>query len=471
MSKKKLNKRKKKAALRQKKAKWSRDQEAKRKREAEAKSAHEEATRQLFEGPPLSKPKPLASNSPWLAAKPNKRRLDPNVAALNKRFDEFQAEKDYEARIALFIKTMDEGLMDEENAFHMLTQINQQSLQYGNEGRDRLGSLVALLRERLPDVYEHDAQDYVKWLVSNAFATNRLEDLPQLADDVATIAGQDLETFYDIVHQFAYHSQPVLVARLLRKAYPYLQGKSDNYPYSTAREFPAMAITYEILAYMEQHPTADVTARLLRKRVAYYADGAVNWDNIGKTVDDLNGRANSEWTMADFGVEGKPPSRDFNPDYREMLNIVHFTMQFLRYLRYSEGISYSKGEQAREMIHQYLLRRQACQLEPTKSGKRTPNRKQVTSRQAHHFFVPDAQTLDRYFSNLINSAYPQLYSMATFYQLLPAWLRYLESHHLIDGTQRDQTLDELREMNADVLKTLSRYTSEPALLEETKNAF
>ena len=82
--------------------------------------------------------------------------LDPQVEALNARLEAFEALDDYEEQIALFIQTLDEdGLMDDEMAFDMLSTIDEHSLEHGDH--DRLDALLEKLRERLPEVYAHDA--------------------------------------------------------------------------------------------------------------------------------------------------------------------------------------------------------------------------------------------------------------------------------------------------------------------------
>ena len=55
---------------------------------------------------------------------------DPRVEAWNARYEEFEA-SDYEARIALFNRTLDEpDLMDGEMAFEMLEKLFDQSVEH-----------------------------------------------------------------------------------------------------------------------------------------------------------------------------------------------------------------------------------------------------------------------------------------------------------------------------------------------------
>lgn len=490
MSKKKKNKRQKK----QKKAKQARFQEAKRKREAELnEKARREAMPKPPEPPKPPKPPKLFKSSKSkvkseddlfgsvlksLLGEPdrsNSAPLDPHLAALNKRYDEFEAEKDYEARIALFLKTMDEGLMDEENAFHMLSEINDQSLKYGNEGRERVNSLIALLRERLPDIYEEDSPYYLTWLATNAFSTNKLDSLADIADQVAKIAGKDLEYFQHIVSQFAYYDQLPLVVHMMRQGFPYVKEKADQYFYNVVGEFAAKAIIYEILAYIETNPTGDITDPLLRERILYYQQDDFEWDKIGQMLEHVSGQASYQWTLTDFGLQKDPSGAKYDFDAHNRLSLFHFTMEFVHYLHKTEGISSSKGQQAQDAIKNYLLKRQEGKLKPTpniferpKRGKQKRKRKKRTH-EHDHFFVPDRKTLDYYFTDLMNEDRPQIYSIVSTYETLPAWLCYLELHNLIDSERRGQALDELAGMKIHLLKKLDEYTTDFALLKNTKN--
>ena len=481
MSKKKKNKRQK----NQKKAQQARFQEAKRKREAEMK---EKARREAMPKPPkppkppklpkLKADDPLVSTFQSLLAKSESSYVapsDPHLAALNRRYNEFEAEREYEARIALFLKTMDEELMDEENAFHMLSQINDQSLKYGHEGRERVNSLVALVRERLPDVYEEDLPYYLGWLSTNAFSTNQLDSLADIADQAATIAGKDLEYFEHIVSQFAYYGQLPLIVRMKHQGFPYLKEEADQYFYDVVGQFAASSTIYEILAYIEKNPTGDIKDPLLRERITYYEQDNVEWKKMGKMLEYVSGQASYQCTLTDFGLQKDPSGAKHHFDRHNRRSLFHFTMGFVHYLHDTEGMSYSKAQQVQHSMQNYLLKRQEDKLKPESSTFERPKpRKRKGKRKTRtykhdNFFVPDRKTLDYYFNDLMNEDKPHIYHIASMYETLPAWLRYLELHNFIDSERRGQALDELAGMKIHLIKKLDEWTNDFALLENTKN--
>jgi hypothetical protein len=90
---------------------------------------------------------------------------DPHADAIYARWEEFQ-EQDYQGQIALFTRSLDEDLIDEESAFEMLNTIYYDSVE--RDERDRFDALARDLRERLPEVYACDASFYLGWQITNA---------------------------------------------------------------------------------------------------------------------------------------------------------------------------------------------------------------------------------------------------------------------------------------------------------------
>jgi hypothetical protein len=49
------------------------------------------------------------------------------------------------------------------------------------------------------------------------------------------------------------------------------------------------------------------------------------------------------------------------------------------------------------------------------------------------------------------------------FEIVPAWLRFLESRGLIDADQHARTLEELRPLHADLLRLMESDDEDPAL--------
>jgi hypothetical protein len=391
---------------------------------------------------------------------------------LNARWKAFEAQ-DYEGQIALFLQTLDEEtLMDDEMAFEMLNIIYYKSVD--RDERERFEGLVDKLRERLPDVYAHDAHYYLDWLITNALATGRLDAIPKLANEIAATAGENIDTFNNVIDQLAYHGQLAVLVEAMRIAWPRVKDADDIVPWGI-QEFAAQAVDYEVFHYLEQHPTPDPQDPELLGNLEFYFE--IDQERFARYLALLTGQVKRRWTMGDF--EFRPPrERSYDPFDEEdeegespdegRQNLYDLSVQFLGYLRREEGVSYTKGELGREQIQRYLLKRHDGELEPRESpfeaaGRRGRRQRKRKSRKPRHVLCPDRGTLDRYLGGLLNFINPQRYKAAATLELVPAWLRFLASRQLVDAEERSKTMLDLRGLDTELLKVWEGYSADPAL--------
>src|SRR5215210_6501231 len=131
---------------------------------------------------------------------PPARPLDPRADAIYARWEEFQ-QQDYEGQIALFTRSLDEDLIDDESAFEMLNTIYYDSVE--RDQRDRFDALARDLRDRLPEVYAYDASFYLGWQITNALVAGRMDAIPALAIEMAATAGKHLDQFMEVINMLA----------------------------------------------------------------------------------------------------------------------------------------------------------------------------------------------------------------------------------------------------------------------------
>jgi hypothetical protein len=400
--------------------------------------------------------------------------------AFDRRWEEFK-KQDYEGKITLFIKTLDEvELMDEEMAFEMLNQIYGKAVEQND--RDRFESLVAMLRERLPDVYNKDIHYYLDWSITNALAADRIDKIPALARELAKTAGEEIDLFSSVVDQLAYHDQLSTVVEMIRIAWPLVKESDDIVPWGIDR-FAGEAVNYEVFNYLEHHSSPDARPdagdpELLERLEPYIK---LNRKRLERYMAHLVGQVNREWKMEDFELKRRlrKPSDDFDEESGKdrasetgEQNLYFLTVEFLRYLKHEEGVSYTKGELARKHIQRYILERHAGELGPKESMLESRLRSRVSNKKekrkpkppiSDHLLCPDRETLDRYLAGLPNLINPQNYKAAATFELVPAWMRFLESRQLIDSQQRVKTLTELHGLDKELLKIFENYPSDPAL--------
>jgi hypothetical protein len=152
------------------------------------------------------------------------------------------------------------------------------------------------------------------------------------------------------------------------------------------------------------------------------------------------------------------------------------SVAFLGYVRREEGIPYSKGELGRARIVDYLLKRYSGELEPRRGGPKVASgrRKRGEKREppgAYHPLCPDPVTLDAFLAPLIGVVYLGDYKAAAAFELIPAWLRFLESRRLIDGEQHAKTLSEIRPLCGAMIGLFEKDREDPTLARGIQKAW
>ena len=397
--------------------------------------------------------------------------LDPHVEAINARWEAFDG-LDYDGQIGLFTQTLDdEALMDSQMAFDMLLTIHEHSIKQCDH--DRLDSLLDALIERLPEVYDHHAHYYLDWRITHALLAGRVDAIPALVNALAETAGSDIDTFDAVAERLAYHGQLSPLADAFRIAWPLVKSSDNIVPWAVDG-FAERAGLYEIFDALEHGTPADSSHAALESRIGPYLKADTEY--LSRFLGHLTGQTKKTWTPGEFDSthQGGPDAGE-----RYTQNLSDISSEFLGYLRREEGVPYTKGELARQQIRQYLQQRQDGKLEwresPLEAAMRRGNHARQKQRRPpptppDHPLCPDPSTLDRYFGGLMNTFFPQRYKAATLMELMPAWLRFLESRQLIDARQREKSLQGLHELAGALLKVWQAYRDDPALQEGLQNS-
>ena len=402
---------------------------------------------------------------------PEKKPVDPLVEAFDACFEEFKG-RDHAGQVALFTQTLnDKALMDDEMAFSMLEILYEHSIKMGDY--DEFDALLEELRLRLPEVYDHDAHYYCAWRISRALCCGRVERLPALAREIAKTAGHQIDTFNPVADQLAYHGHLSVLIDAYSIAWPLVKESSDVVPWGIDA-FSRRAGDYVIFDALEKGVTVEDAASVLKDSLAPYHDD-VDPEKLMEYFTHIYVRSDGHWTQDDFDFLNKPHSdaegdEEGDAEDDKADNLYWLSLEFLGYLRRTEGVPYTKGELARKQLHRYLLERHAGKLEWRPSPLEAmmnrgskPKKKSPVRSSVRHGLCPDPETLDRYFGQLLHFISPQHYKAAATMELIPAWLRFLESLGLIGAQQREKTLLDLQELTNGLLKAWEGYLADPAL--------
>src|SRR5262245_33611176 len=297
---------------------------------------------------------------------------DPYIEAWNARYEEFEA-SDYEARIALFERTLDEvKLMDAEMAFEMLSSLFDQAAERND--RDRYDSLVESLRERLPEVYKKEAHCLLENRILNALVMKRPEQVHTFSLELAALAGDKIDTWNLTERRLAYHGYLDTLVEAMRLAWPEVKSSDEIVPWGID-EFNERALQYETLSYIAKtlEPKGDDPALL--ERLRFFAGDGLDVDRTRVIVGYLSGQTERRWTMDDFKLA--PPKRRSRRDWDDeeeeekeaskpdpaRVNLYDLTIQFVNYAHRVEGVAWTKANLASHEIFRFIVRRNAGELE------------------------------------------------------------------------------------------------------------
>jgi len=413
---------------------------------------------------------------------------DPRMQAWNARYDEFQS-SDYEGRIALFMRTLDEpDLMDGEMAFEMLNELFEQAAE--RDERDRFDSLVESLRERAPEAYEKEKGYLLENRIVNALAMNRPESpevVDSLALELALTAGKDIDRWIRVEKGLAYHGYSDTLVKAMRLAWPKVRSSGDIVPWGVD-EFSHRASHYEMLTHIARTEAPKGDDPELMERLRFYFDKDLIPERLVEMVALMSGQAERRWTMEDFKLQ--PPKRrsrrdwddedeeesdqDKEPDVGRR-NLTDLTLQFVNYARRVEGAPYARADLARGEIYSFISERYAGELEYAESmldsmlrssGQKRPPIKNYKSYE--HLLCPDYERMDHYLGRMLNMLGYRPHNAAALWELIPAWMRFLQTEGLIDADLRKRTLNNLKPLADVLLKIFNNIHSDPALREPAR---
>jgi hypothetical protein len=393
------------------------------------------------------------------------------------RWKEFERQN-YEGKISLFLKTLEEPqLMDDEMAFAMLDTLRQETSAH-NE-RDRYDALVEQLRERLPKVYAKSAHFYLENCITNAVIAGRFERIPAFMNELAARAGRDIDIFDNVVTQLAYHNRLSTLIDAMHIGWPLVNHSGEIVPWGVD-EFADQAVKFLVFDYIERHPAAATGDAELFERIKFYSQ--IDIERINKFIAILSGQSGRQWTRDDFTFKPrKRQPRDGHDDDNGIKipkpiqqHLFDLSLEFQRYLCRGQNVPLTKSELGREQIVNYAIKRLAGELEPRLSMLEAAFNKPKPKTRPPEFYMrgdensvnwlcPDRETFDHFLSRLFDFFNPQPYKAAATFEILPFWLRFLETRQLLSASLHEKTLHDLSKLVAHLRELFRKMSADPAL--------
>ncbi|MCA9969030.1 MAG: hypothetical protein KC425_02385, partial [Anaerolineales bacterium] len=177
---------------------------------------------------------------------------------------------------------------------------------------------------------------------------------------------------------------------------------------------------------------------------------------LADQLDYRMGRKRPSWTLADFEFSHKkkdPAQQRFS----------YLLTAFAGEAHAETGIASTKIELAREELGRYLVQRHAGELDDAPTPRRQRRKQKRATAQSAHPLCPDAKTLDFFLARLLGFLSFQHYEAFALFELLPAWLRFLARHGLLDEAARQHTLQEISYIKGELKTFAENQVNDPAL--------
>lgn len=273
-----------------------------------------------------------------------------------------------------------------------------------------------------------------------ALNEDRPDAVPPLARDLACQAEDDFPALHAALNLLGYHNRLSLINDVMRIAWPQVQ-EAAAYSRPAVNAYAARAADHLIYAYLANLPPddePDPRAADLHERLERYFP--IDPQRLETYLLLLYGHVGRQWTLRDF----QPP---------EMQNVSGLMVEFVGYGYRHEQIPYARGHLMRDQYPRYLLDRQAGNLYPKEDVAallREGRRPRTEPRKPEHPLCPDAETLETYLHQLVQTVRPQPYAAAALVELAPTWLRFLVARGLADAEQQQRALDDVQSLQEDL---------------------
>jgi hypothetical protein len=360
--------------------------------------------------------------------------LDQERSALWEEFEDAKLDRLTE----IFLRTLENPeLMDEEFAFEMLMAIrDRHSIAAFHE------ALKALIEQR-PDLYEHDAAYYLDWQIADALAAGYSDRLPELCRSLADTAGKHLDEIYTTLELLLYHGQLAPASEMLRRAWPLVRKSKDYFPGATD-ELASRAQDLSALAYLEHadYPAADDP----QLTTVLEEVDSIDPSRLAEYIALVAGLSRRTWSLDDVAIRTSS-DREKKPDPAH-LQLIDLTLAFIGEAWREDGIPLSRSDLGRISLIEYIVQRHDGKLsdkgQRPRPSAQARKGKGILQPEPTNLLLPDYSTLDRHLASFLGFLSAKPYAAAATLELLPAWLRFLESRALITPEQRAAALADLR---------------------------
>jgi len=377
--------------------------------------------------------------------------LPPEVQAWNAVWDEFE-QSSYAERVALFHQAIDDGVMDGEMAFEMLNEMYEAAIM--TNGRSQFDSMIITLSEKMPAIFTTEAHFMLDWLITNALADGRFQDIAQFAITLAQRADSNIDLTITTMDKLAYHNQLPILMQMNAVIFPLVKESKTILDF-TRDEIGLRASNYIIFNYLDSSPDPVADNPVLQTQLNQYTP--IDPEGLVEYMANLTNKPLEPLTTGSFIFTPAPQGEAQRIPHDLIHNISELSAQFLGYLRHVEDIAYTKGHLVNSVLAQYLLEQVTTAIADwDEIGSTDP----ITAP-----LLPDRASVETLLGSYLTVFNANPHKAAAIFELLPAWIRFLAGLGLVTEGDVKTAISDLRGLD-DTMQTLwTSYPSDPAPLQ------
>ncbi|MDX1663203.1 MAG: hypothetical protein R3272_05370 [Candidatus Promineifilaceae bacterium] len=256
------------------------------------------------------------------------------------------------------------------------------------------------------------------------------ERVASLGREVARRAREDFPVFHQTLNLLGYHNRLTLINKMMILAWDQVQDAA-SYSSRAVDAYAARATDHLIYRYLEDESGAAgsdaAPPAILVEQLEHFFP--VDAERLQPYLLLLRGEAGRPWTAADFGS-------------LSIHNLGGLMIEFLGYAHRVDGVPYARAHLVREQLPRYFLDRAGGHLYPrldmaARLRGHGPPRPVLPTEPAHPL-LPDPLTLEEFISRLVRTVNAQPYAAAATVEMLPTWLDFLRSRHLVPDREAEE---------------------------------
>lgn len=378
---------------------------------------------------------------------------DPLMERINAFWEDFM-DAPYEEKWALATEMLAEEpeLCDAQMVFEIGNGLFDQAVTRGDINRFK--ELLEQIQAAAPEAYESELRYILEWRIQIALMEGDEAGVERYFYRFSPLAGDELDVYYRVVSQLAYHGKLDVLYHGMRQARPYVAEGEDLVAWAY-EEFIDRLAALEIRYLLEQNPNLKEDDPTLQAHFAEY-ELTIDPEGMATTLDYRTGRKTPAWSIADFEAAAKKEEEQVQE------NLRHLLAAFSYYAHDEEGFARTKIKMACDELAKYLGQRREGELDKSEAdhGRRF-RRKRKQKQQQRPPLRPDAKTLNVYLDRLLGFMAFRYYEACALFELIPIWLRFLTKYDLLEEETRRETLQELSGIKGHLTQIVGKQISDP----------